>query len=183
MHQIITFIMIYGWWELKFRFYLVNTGLQYMDGFFSFLLIFIIFCFYFLSHIFISYSLSLPSNSQLFLPFFLNYFLSSIFVWKIYFLFFSPSTTCSIIPILFQYMEKVPGGGSVFRSSRAESKQEQRHEVLQQEAVEKLYNKLQASFESCFPKQGSYSLPQLNSLYLRPQSLNISYMQHFIKII
>lgn len=125
-------------------------------------------------------------DSFLFLFTYFHYFLFLFPLSHLYFLFsFSPSTTCSIVPILFlfQYMEKVPGGGSVFRSSRAESKQEQRHEVLQQEAVEKLYNKLQASFESCFPKQGSYSLPQLNLLYLRPQFLNISFMQHFIKII
>lgn len=44
-------------------------------------------------------------------------------------------------------MEKLPGGGSVFRTAQAEEKFSQLHQKQQQDAMESLYRKLEKDFD------------------------------------
>lgn len=48
---------------------------------------------------------------------------------------------------VFQWMERKPDGGFVFRSVRAEEKEARRYNIHKQKAMEILYAKIQAEFE------------------------------------
>lgn len=48
---------------------------------------------------------------------------------------------------ILQWMERKPDGGTVFRSVRAEEREERRYNIHKQKAMEILYAKIQAEFE------------------------------------
>ena len=48
---------------------------------------------------------------------------------------------------LFQYMEKLPGSGCVFRTGKAEEKTQQMFQSRQQESMERLYRQIEEEME------------------------------------
>ena len=56
----------------------------------------------------------------------------------------------TLLLCLSQYMEKLPGGGCMFRSQRNEDKARQEYEHIKQSEMEKLYRKIeeQMAFEN-----------------------------------
>lgn len=62
--------------------------------------------------------------------------------------FFPPEPLSCINAVhVFQWMERKPDGGVVFRSVRAEEREERRYNINKQKAMEVLYAKIQSEFE------------------------------------
>lgn len=60
-------------------------------------------------------------------------------------------------------MEKLPDGGSVFRTAQAEEKFSQLHQKQQQDAMESLYRKLEKDFD----KEDYEGKTHLKTVYLQ----------------
>lgn len=65
----------------------------------------------------------------------------------IYFSCFCKRFICLYVCHMFQWMERKPDGGVVFRSVRAEEKEARRYNNHKQKAMEVLFAKIQAEFE------------------------------------
>lgn len=64
------------------------------------------------------------------------------------FMLFPPEPLLCINTVhVLQWMERKPDGGVVFRSVRAEEREDRRHNINKQKAMEVLYAKIQSEFE------------------------------------